>query len=239
MPRQKKHPDFNAPPTPKLTRRRTTLTGLFYISLTPYIPPTASEVDDALKVLGMKRGEVCCAYCGDAKSEWDHLNSIVSGSDPSGFITELANLVPSCGKCNQSKGSKPWLEWMKGEAKLSPNGRGIPEQDTEKRIKRLQKFELAYRPTKIDYSALFGAKAWGKHIGHLGKILKSLEKAEAHAVDLRSKAAAYVTAARRSPAIVDATASTEDVESASLMAAAKGELCIPQAERATSSRKRA
>ena len=42
-----------------------------------------------------------------------------------GFITEIANLVPACGKCNQSKGNKPWRDWMLSGAKLSPTGRAV------------------------------------------------------------------------------------------------------------------
>ena len=51
-----------------------------------------------------------CAYCGDKASDWDHLRPLVVKRRPTGFISEIANLVPACGKCNQSKGNSPWRE---------------------------------------------------------------------------------------------------------------------------------
>ena len=139
------HPDFNPPgKPPKLTSRRSTLTGLFFTSLTPYVEPTEAEVDKALAVLGMKRGSCICAYCGDKKSEWDHFRAVVKGRKPTGYITEIANLVPSCGKCNQSRGNKDWKAWMLGSAAQSPTSRKIA--DIPERIQRLEAFSFWGKP---------------------------------------------------------------------------------------------
>ena len=101
------HPDFKAPAKfVRLTARTSTLTGLFVVTLTQYIAPTEDEVDEALSILGMSRGHCVCAYCGRAKSEWDHFRPTVANGEPTGYITEIANLVPSCGKCNQSKSGR-------------------------------------------------------------------------------------------------------------------------------------
>lgn len=53
-----------------------------------------------------------CVYCGDVANHLDHLFPLVENKRPSGFCTEPNNLVPCCGKCNQSKGAKPWDEYM-------------------------------------------------------------------------------------------------------------------------------
>lgn len=183
------HPDFNPPgKPPKLTSRRSTLTGLFFTTLTPYLEPTESEVEVALGVLGMKRGVCVCAYCGDKKSEWDHFRAVVKDRKPTGYITEIANLVPVCGKCNESRGNKEWKAWMRGTSALSPATRGVP--DIENRIRHLDDFAAWRSPVRIDYANLRTDAQWKQHTENLEKILKLLEDAELHARDSRTLAEA-------------------------------------------------
>lgn len=48
-----------------------------------------------------------CVYCGDPSEHADHVIPIARGGDHT-----IDNLVPSCAKCNYSKGSKlPVFEW--------------------------------------------------------------------------------------------------------------------------------
>lgn len=189
------HPDFNPPgEPPKLTSRRSTITGLFFTSLTPYIEPTEAEVDEALGILGMHRGACVCAYCGDKKSEWDHLRAVVKDRTPTGYITEIANLVPACGKCNQSRGNKGWKAWMQSDARLSPKTRCIA--DLEARMKRLEAYEAWGEPIRINYRELVGEEGWSRHLSHLDQVLELLVRAEAHASELRSRASAFVRTRR-------------------------------------------
>ena len=181
------HPDFNPPgKPPKLPGRRSTLTGLFFTTLTPYVEPTEAEVDEALAVLGMERGSCVCAYCGDKKSEWDHFRAVVKNRKPTGYITEIANLVPACGKCNQSRGNKDWKAWMLGTAAQSPTTRRI--QDISERIRRLEAFALWSKPVCINYAELVEEDHWTLHTTNLERVLSLLEEAEAHAMKLRALA---------------------------------------------------
>jgi hypothetical protein len=185
------HPDFNSPGKPsKLTARKSTITGLFFSSLTPYIEPLAEEVDKALDILGMSRGKVSCAYCGDSKSEWDHFRPIVRNRKPTGFITELANLVPSCGKCNQSKSGKDWRVWMNSSAKLSPKSRNIA--DLELKIQRLDDYEKWKTPIQVDFLAVLGKSAWEMHLSHLDAVINGLVEAERGAKILRNQIEGWV-----------------------------------------------
>jgi 5-methylcytosine-specific restriction endonuclease McrA len=77
----------------------------------------------------MSPEEICCAYCGDPHTEWDHLRSIIREKKPTGYITEIAILVPACGKCNQSKGGNHWRDWMLGSATRSPKTGGVANLD--------------------------------------------------------------------------------------------------------------
>jgi len=169
-----------------LTGRRSTLTGLFFNTLTPYIEPTEAEVDEALGILGMKRGCCVCAYCGDKKSEWDHFRAVVLNRKPTGYITEIANLVPACGKCNQSRGNKDWRRWMNSDAAHSPRQRGV--RDIEERMSRLEDFSKWRKPVRIDFETLIAPDKWTRHTANLENILRALEKAEMHAAELRVEA---------------------------------------------------
>lgn len=178
------HPDFNPPARdPKITGRKSTITGLFFVTVTPSVSPSDDEVDHALEVLGMKRGACLCAYCGDAKTEWDHFRPIVKNRQPTGYITEIANLVPSCGKCNQSKGNKDWHQWINGTAQLCPRVRR--PAGLEERISRLKAYEVWRKPIKIDYANLFGKEDWANHLNRLERILQLMQEAENDAMKLR------------------------------------------------------
>jgi hypothetical protein len=173
------HSDFRMPGRSKLTGRKSTLTGLFLTSLTPCIEPSDDEIREALKVLGMQEGKCVCAYCGGPRSEWDHFRPIVQKRGPTGFITEIANLVPSCGKCNQSKGNKPWKTWITSAVRHAPGHRRVP--GLARRIKRLEAYEKWRDPVQLDYIAQLGKTAWKKHLQYLQDVLDLLAKAEHHA----------------------------------------------------------
>ncbi len=167
---------------------------MFFAALTPVFEPTDAEVREALGVLGMTEGAVVCAYCGGKKSEWDHFRPITVDRKPTGFVTEIANLVPSCGKCNQSKGNKHWLEWIRGKAKHSPTTRGI--SDIDARVEHLSAYERWRKPIQVDYAALLGAADWDKHLRHLDEILAYMAAAEEHAAKCRQVISASLASKR-------------------------------------------
>src|SRR5436190_11832211 len=106
----------------------------------------------------MEVTDVRCAYCGDKMTEWDHLRPLVVKQRPTGFVSEIANLVPSCGKCNQSKGNSHWRDWMLSGTGLSPSARKIA--DIDDRIVRLEAYEQWRTPTKIDFEGIVGRDDW-------------------------------------------------------------------------------
>ena len=177
------HPDFKLPGRGKLTSRKSTLTGMFYVSIAPVFKPTHAEVDRALRILGMKRGECSCAYCGKPHTEWDHLRPLVKDREPTGYVTEIGNLVPSCAKCNQSKRNEDWKKWMRSDAKNSPKTLQVP--DLAKRIRRLDGYVAFWKPRKLNFAKIVGTDNWAKHKSHLDRLLKQLAEAERHAVICR------------------------------------------------------
>jgi hypothetical protein len=179
------HPQFNLPSRGSIKGRSSSITAAFFQAITPAVVPSDAEVDEVLRILGMSRSDCHCAYCGDAKTEWDHFRAIVDKQRPTGYITEIANLVPACGKCNQSKGSKNWKTWMLGPAAKSPATRGVA--DLELRISRLDTFSRWREPIKLDYAGILGADAWQAYMSHWKDLLSRMASAQAEAAQIRQR----------------------------------------------------
>ena len=164
--------------------RLSTITSEFWRAIAPSSQPTASDVREALDVLGMSPNTITCCYCGDKYSEWDHLRPMVENRLPTGFVTEIQNLVPSCGKCNQSKGSQHWKQWMLSSAKNSPASRKVADIDS--RIEYLEKYEQWRIPTVIDFNTAAGHELWERYLTALKDVKKLLSSADGVAAEIRA-----------------------------------------------------
>jgi hypothetical protein len=91
-------------------------------------------------------------------------------------------LVPACGKCNQSKGNKPWHNWIVSSAQLSPKTRGV--SDLSKRIERLQAYEAWKNPTKIDFESVVGKEKWEQHWANWELVQSTMRQAQKLATEI-------------------------------------------------------
>jgi hypothetical protein len=178
---------FKMPTPMKISGRSSSITNAFINSIIPVIPPTAEEVKQALDILCITPDTFQCAYCGGIATEWDHLRPLVKNKKPTGYISEICNLVPSCGKCNQSKGNKDWRSWMLSNAELSPSVRGV--KDIAERIKRLEAYESSRVPTKLDFEAIVGTELWSRHWSNWEIMLKMMREAQEVASIINQKVA--------------------------------------------------
>ncbi|MGJ8644056.1 MAG: HNH endonuclease [Luteolibacter sp.] len=169
----------------KITGRSSSITNAFINSIIPVIQPTEDEVRQALGILGMEPTNLRCSYCGDQSSEWDHLNPLVKNKKPTGYVSEIANLVPACGKCNQSKGNKEWKVWMLSAASLSPKSKGIP--NLEKRVQKIEEYERTFHPTTHDFEAMVGESLWSKHWENWQRIIDEMKDAQVVATEINAK----------------------------------------------------
>ena len=181
---------FAMPKAVRITGRSSSITNSFVNGIVPIIKPTKAQIDEALEVLGMSDA-VVCAYCGDDASEWDHLRPLVQGQRPTGYIHEIHNLVPACGKCNQSKGNKHWREWMFSDARLSPKSKGVV--DLDERASIIERYEAWTRPTHVDFAALVGEELWAEHWANHRALLQQMREAENVVERIRERIAAGVT----------------------------------------------
>jgi hypothetical protein len=171
------------PKAVKITGRTSSVTNAFVNGVIPCVPPTEEEVTEALRILALSAEDLRCIYCGDASTEWDHLRPLIRGKRPTGFITEIANLVPACSKCNQSKSGSDWRRWMTGSAKKSPASRGIP--DLQSRVGRLEAYESGRVPTIFDFESVVGAELWARHWENWDRLFALMHECEETAVEIR------------------------------------------------------
>lgn len=168
---------FRMPKPVKVTGLSSSVTKSFVNGVIPCINPTEEEAQEALSILGMTSKDVHCAYCGDGCTEWDHLKPLISNKTPTGYISEIHNLVPSCSKCNQSKGNREWREWIVSDANLSPKTRGI--SDLQDRIGRLERYETTFEPMRIDFREIVGDELWDEHWHNYEAVITAMEDARA------------------------------------------------------------
>jgi hypothetical protein len=88
-----------------VTGRSSSITNAFISAIVPVIEPSEEEELEALRILRIDPEDIRCAYWGDKATEWDHLRPIISDQQPTGYITEIANPVPSCGSSQEKSGT--------------------------------------------------------------------------------------------------------------------------------------
>lgn len=174
-----------------ITGRTSSITNAFVNGIIPSKEPTEKELTKCLEILELDRDNLKCAYCGEKATEWDHLRPIVKNKQPTGYISNIYNLVPSCGKCNQSKGNKYWKDWIESDAPQSPKGRK-KIKDIGKRIERLKKYETWGNVKPIKFETIVGKdkvgkELWEVHWENHKNLCKIMRDSQNHAKKLRNK----------------------------------------------------
>lgn len=83
----------------------------------------------------VKDGDVLCVYCGKARAtRWDHLHPVSKGGDSS-----PGNLVPACGRCDDSKQHRTIEQWATSNSKHRPSEERVKEIHA-----RLIKYRMAF-----------------------------------------------------------------------------------------------
>lgn len=111
--------------------RKSTFSNAFASALAPHDTYSPTEVAAAMSDLGQDpEGDLRCVYCGEPAATWDHVFNRVVKGDFSGHGHRIRNLVPCCRSCNESKGQKPWRDYLEA---LDP-------ADKEIRVARMEAF---------------------------------------------------------------------------------------------------
>ena len=111
--------------------RKSTFANAFASALAPYDSFVRAAVVEAMNDLEQDPdGDLECVYCGAEAATWDHVFNRVVKGDFSGHGHRIRNLVPCCRTCNESKGQKPWREFLET--------RNPPDKDL--RLRRMERF---------------------------------------------------------------------------------------------------
>lgn len=186
---------FMMPKRVNVMARSSSINNSFVNGIVPVFKPTDEEILAALETLGMTPDSVECAYCGDPCTQWDHLNPLVSGTMPTGYVTEIRNLVPCCGSCNQSKGNRSWREWIISDAPKSPRARGIT--DITARVARLDRYEEKFEPMRLDIEWIVGEDLWERHWHNRDAVLETMRESMAVSSEISSRLREYCEESRR------------------------------------------
>lgn len=92
----------------------------------------------------MRDGNVMCIYCDEAvATRWDHLHPVSRGGDSS-----PGNLVPACGRCDDSKQDKTIEEWAASRAKYRPDSDRVSIIQ-----ERIQEYQKEYTYSAVAFEA--------------------------------------------------------------------------------------
>jgi HNH endonuclease len=176
---------FSMPSSQSITGRSSSIRNAFVAAIIPITKPSAADVESVLQILGLSSDDVRCSYCGDKATEWDHLRPLVSGGKPTGYPSSIRNLVPACGKCNQSKGKSDWKVWMCGNARLSPTAKGV--FNVADKVRRLEEYERWAMCKPLRIAELVDRLCWDKYYELQKEILAKMREAQETADILRKQ----------------------------------------------------
>jgi hypothetical protein len=173
---------FKMPSGLTITGRVSSIRNVFVAAIIPVSRPSAAEVGKVLEILGLSPDNLRCAYCGEKSTEWDHMRPLVRDGKPTGYPSSIKNLVPACGKCNQSKGKSDWKLWMQSKARFSPATRGVA--DMASRVRRLQEYEAWANCQPLRIETLVDRVTWEQYYKLQEEILTKMREAQVVAVTL-------------------------------------------------------
>ena len=153
--------------------RESTIRRAVFKNMIPWNTPTDKEIEESLEKLKMNKNDIRCVYCGEKATTLDHINSLVENKKPTGYINEIANLVPCCQSCNSSRGNKYWKDWMlNSNTEKSPKGRNIP--NLEAKAKNIEDYINDMNPQKISIKDLLGEKKYNETMGLMEEVITLL-----------------------------------------------------------------
>jgi hypothetical protein len=169
----------------KITSRSSSITNAFVQSIIPFDPPSEADKAEVLAFFGQTSGEMTCVYCGTSANDWDHLLPLVRNKRPTGFFSGKGNVVPACGRCNQSKSGQDWERWMRGASTNSPKSRGV--RDLEERVALLSRYAESYPKSAENLEAIVDPVLWAAYWAKLADLHDSLRAAQKLADEISSQ----------------------------------------------------
>lgn len=160
------------PSKSNLKSRSSTISNAFAMSITPYILPDDDQTKSFYDLLEVEEGK--CAYCLGNGNGRDHLKPLVKNGLPTGYITDINNLVPCCQACNSSKGAKDFRNWYKSEKNIKRlHELGLTDEQISNRFDVICNYEDKIG-NPIDYQSLVGHEKWEEYKARKTKLIELL-----------------------------------------------------------------
>lgn len=164
---------FKLPTKSDLKSRISTINNAFAISITPYIPPQEFEVQAFFKELRLQAGQ--CAYCLGNANAMDHIKPLVTNGLPTGYITEIKNLVPCCSACNSAKGAKDFFFWYKSDSNVERlHQNGLSDEQINERFQILSAY-IQKVDSPLDYKSILGDELWSEYLRRKEELISLLK----------------------------------------------------------------
>lgn len=164
---------FKLPTKSDLKSRASTISNAFAVSITPYIYPIQEEIDTLYRKLKISEGQ--CAYCLGKANAVDHVKPLVTHGLPTGYVTEIKNLVPCCSACNSAKGAKEFSEWYLSERNLARlHKEGLDEQEIAKRYEIILEY-IANVSSPLNYREILGDELWQEYLIRRKELIQMLK----------------------------------------------------------------
>ena len=164
---------FKLPTKSDLKSRTSTISNAFAIAITPYIYPSEEEISSFLMELHLKQGQ--CAYCLGKANAMDHVKPLVTNGLPTGYITEIRNLVPCCSACNSAKGAQDFKSWYKSAKNVARlHLEGLTDTQIEERFEIISRY-VDKIPQPIDYKTILGDDMWNEYLRRKEEMISLLK----------------------------------------------------------------
>jgi hypothetical protein len=164
---------FRLPNAPNLNSRKSTIAKALSDGISPRLRPTESQFEEYSKFFPKKEGGYDCAYCGNSFHYMEHFRPLVIELFPTGYGSDIYNLVPSCKNCNEKKKNDPWIKWMNDK-----DNPGIVDIEAHsRRFAILEQFQDwgESRVIHIPYKDLIGEEKWNEYIKQYRQVLDFLK----------------------------------------------------------------
>jgi 5-methylcytosine-specific restriction endonuclease McrA len=183
-------------------RQRTGIRRAFINTVVPELEPIGGQEKDWAAKLQLNLNAVQCVYCGDEAKQLDHFRKLTENELPTGYITDIFNLVPCCGTCNSSKNGPDWKKWMLGQADKGPRKR-TSEADLLRRVAILDEFAewSEALTTRLDVVKIIGEEAWKRYEDDMTAVIRHLGSVRDHSVLFSEKIRAHLAQEKKLQAV--------------------------------------
>ena len=165
---------FKLPAKADLKGRTSTISNAFAIAITPYLLPTKEDEKAFWEALEIHEGQ--CAYCLGEGNGMDHLKPLVTNGLPTGYITEIKNLVPCCSACNSAKGAKNFKDWYLSDKNLYRlHAKGLSNDIIRKRYDIIEKY-IDNIPEPLNYAEILGSELWSEFLKRRQRMIDLLRE---------------------------------------------------------------